>query len=335
MVVFAMNADLTTRASLNLTCMASGSPTPTIAWFRNGDPLPLDQRITVNASGTLHIANITENVDATQGGLPYHCTAMNTFGTIRSKTAIISYACELREKRGGRRRESTLEYVMVCAVFSVSDFGGFTSPSGVVTVNVTTDDDDDEMALECQVAESNPPPNIIWLGNGNPLTENRLDNQLRFLDNGRYLLIRELSPAQLNVNYQCRVTNARLHATETSPTTYTLVDNIGTNEFRIYKRLIDRTILRETTVELSYIAGAGVGISPFVLDECVRSGRTLTNNLTLTPGAGGVIRETIPRIGETIPPVADSVTFDVSCILFSGITRTPSQATISVQGMYL
>ena len=84
---------------------------------------------------------------------------------------------------------------MICAAIC-SDFGGFTGPSGVVTVNVTTADDDDEVALECQVAESNPPPNIIWLGNGNPLTENRVHNQLCFLDNGRYLLIRQLSPGR-------------------------------------------------------------------------------------------------------------------------------------------
>ena len=99
-MVFAMNADLTTQASLNLTCRASGSPTPTITWFRNGVRLSLNQRITVNANGTLHIANITENTDATREGTHYHCTAMNKFGTIRSRTANISYACELKEKGG-------------------------------------------------------------------------------------------------------------------------------------------------------------------------------------------------------------------------------------------
>ena len=99
-MVFATNADMTTLASLNLTCMASGSPTPTIAWFRDGSFLSLDQRLTVNANGTLHIANITENTDAARAGTRYHCTAMNKFGTIRSRTAILSYACELKEKRG-------------------------------------------------------------------------------------------------------------------------------------------------------------------------------------------------------------------------------------------
>ena len=229
--------------------------------------------------------------------------------------------------------ESKLQGVMICAVLSISDFGGFTGPSGVVTVNVTTDDDDDEVALECQVAESNPPPQIRWLRNGNPLTKNRLDNQLRFLDSGRYLLIRQLTTAELNVNYTCQVTNACLHATETSCTTYTLVNDIGNNEFMIYKRFIDRTVLRRTTeretrVELSYIAGAGPDISPFILDQCRRSGRTLPTNLTIVPGPG-------ETIGEIIPAVADSVTFDVTCTMFSGpVTQIPSQATITVQGMY-
>ena len=144
-----------------------------------------------------------------------------------------------------------------------------------------------------------------------------------------------MGTAQLSVNYQCEVTNARLHEMVTSLTTYNLVDNIGTNEFKIYKRLIDRTILRGTTVELSYIAGAGSGIRPFVLDECVRSGSTLATNVTLVPQAGGVISETIPRAGESIPAVGNSVTFQVRCILFNGLNPIPSQANIIVQGMCL
>ena len=132
-----------------------------------------------------------------------------------------------------------------------------------------------------------------------------------------------------------QVTNAHLHEIESSPTTYNLVNNIGTNEFKVYKRLIDRTIVRGTTVELSYIAGAGPGIIPFVLDECVRSGRTLATNVTLVSEAGGVIEETISRFGESIPSMADSLTFQVSCILFSGQACIPSQATITVQGMQL
>ena len=96
MVVFATNADMS-RASLTLNCNASGDPSPTITWYREGMPLSDDL---ILASGSLLIVNITEGVDATRGGLSYHCTATNKFGTIRSRAANVSYACELREVRG-------------------------------------------------------------------------------------------------------------------------------------------------------------------------------------------------------------------------------------------
>ena len=96
MVVFAMNADMS-RASLTLHCNASGNPSPTITWYHGGTIFS-NSRTTVIANGTLLIVNITEGVDTTRGGLPYHCTVTNKFGTIRSRTANISYACELKRR---------------------------------------------------------------------------------------------------------------------------------------------------------------------------------------------------------------------------------------------
>ena len=219
---------------------------------------------------------------------------------------------------------------MICAVLSISDFDGFDGPNGTVTVNVTTDDGDDDVALECHAQDANPPPQIRWLGNGMPLTEESTNNRLRFLDSDRYLLIRQLTTAQVNTNYQCEVTNARLHETVTSPTIYDLVPNLGSNEYMIYKKLINKTIQVGNTVEFSYIAGAGRGIMPFGLDVCERSGSTLTRDIILADDVGGVILDMVTR--EMIPQVADSVTFEVSCTLFSGANRNPSQATLTVHG---
>ena len=80
-------------ASLTLNCNASGDPPPIITWYREGTRLSSDL---VSASGSLVIADFTEGVDATRGGVSYHCTANNTFGTIRSRAANVVYACELR-----------------------------------------------------------------------------------------------------------------------------------------------------------------------------------------------------------------------------------------------
>ena len=222
--------------------------------------------------------------------------------------------------------------MLVFTVLFVLDFAGFDGPNGTVVINVTTDDGDDDVALECCVGDANPPPQIRWLGNGVPLKEDRTNNRLRFLDSGRYLLIRELTAAHVNTNYNCEVTNAHLHETILSPTTYDLDPSLGTDDFVIYKKLMNKTIMKGDTVEMSYIAGAGFAIRPFTLDECVRSGSSLTRNINLGPQVGGVIEETIPRTEDQIPSVADSVTFIVSCVLFSGKNPNPSQATLTVHG---
>ena len=225
----------------------------------------------------------------------------------------------------------------MCVALSVSDFDGFHGPSGTETVNVTTGSAAD-VALECRVRDANPPPQIRWVdGRGITLTENKANNMLRFLDNGRYLLIRQLTTAQVNTNYQCEVINARLHETVRNPTTYDLVPNLGSNNFKIYKSLINRTILVGGTVELSYIAGAGTGVNPFgLIANCQRSG-SIPSGRILLPTTGGVTSVSIPDTSrnEKIPKAADSVTFEVSCNLAAGngpLIR--SQATITVQGRW-
>ena len=225
--------------------------------------------------------------------------------------------------------------MICCAMIFVSDFDGFHGPSGTVTVNVTTGDQAD-VAIQCPVRDGNPPPQIRWVdGSGRTLTENKANNRLRFLDNGHYLLMRELTNAQVNTNYQCEVTNARLHETVRNNIMYDLVPTLGANETLIYKGLINRTILSGTTIEYSFIATAGRDVSFGLLTICERSGSTLSTPLELSLG-GGVVAETIPDIGrnEVLPPAASSVTFNVSCTLVADRQFISSKATISVQGGY-
>ena len=219
-------------------------------------------------------------------------------------------------------------------MISVSDFNGFDGPNETVNVNVTTGSlYKAAVAIECRVRDANPPPVIRWRDANGLLTEDWRNNRLRFLDKGRYLLIRELTTAQLNTTSQCEVTNALLNQLRTSPTTYALVNSVGVNEFITYKRFVNRTVLVGDFVELSYIVGAGRNITPFGFTDCQRSGSTLDSPLH-PPIFGGVIYEPIPDTfeGEQIPSVASSVTFEVSCIFVSWPQVIRIQTTITVQG---
>ena len=230
----------------------------------------------------------------------------------------------------------TLDDVMMCVVLSVSDFNGFDGPSGRVNVNVTTGSQA-AVAIECRVRDANPPPVIRWCNATGPLTE--ADNRLRFLHNGRYLLIRQLTNTQLSTTYSCEVTNALLHQTRTSPTTYALINNVGANDFMIYKRFVERTVLVEDNTgafELSYIAGAGHNFTPFGILSCQRSGDTLHADISplSLPDVGGVISAPIPdrTAGEQLPASAASVTFEVSCTFITGPQTSQIQTTLTVQG---
>ena len=202
-------------------------------------------------------------------------------------------------------------------------------------VNVTTGIRS-AVAIECRVGDANPPPIIRWHDESGPLTEVTASNRLRFLHNGRYLLINQLTTAQINTNYHCEVTNVRLHDTVRSPTTYDLVDNVGANEFITYKRFVDRTVLVNNDLQLSYIVGGGRNVTAGLF-TCQRSGDTLSSDISLLGLAhlGGVISEPIPDTpaGETIPAAAPSVTFVVSCVFITGQQpNTMVQTTITVQG---
>ena len=69
------------------------------------------------------------------------------------------------------------------------------------------------------------------------ITEVEAGNGVRFLDEGRYLYMRNLQQSNLERQYHCAVTNARLNQKITAPTRYILNDNLTMGELSDYKQI--------------------------------------------------------------------------------------------------
>ena len=66
-----------------------------------------------------------------------------------------------------------------------------------------------------------PPPVIEWVdGNGDIIADDRSTTT----NEGRYLVLSDLTTALISRTYSCRVTNVRVHSTEASAGSYMLID---------------------------------------------------------------------------------------------------------------
>ena len=138
-----------------------------------------------------------------------------------------------------------------------------------------------EVALECDVLDSKPPPQIVWRdGEGNEINEITVYTKHRFLDDRRFLYISDLQPADLALTYQCVVTNASLDRPMPAPTTYVLVDNLTCGELVDYKQIGDlRAFVVNTSIEFAYVGGRyGNGVVNGTLNQLFRYGNRVTNN---------------------------------------------------------
>ncbi len=95
------------------------------------------------------------------------------------------------------------------------------------------------VALECDFAASNPPPEVLWFANDVMVEEVTSGNRILFLEGGRYLFIQRLTAAQQMMRYHCVVNNFRDENTMPmrAPTTYTLTANLAAVEISVYKDL--------------------------------------------------------------------------------------------------
>jgi len=70
-------------------CLATGQPTPTITWRKDGDRLQEDQRHFMSKEGTLKIINPLFDDEGN-----YECVAENSAGEIVSKAALNYFGVE-------------------------------------------------------------------------------------------------------------------------------------------------------------------------------------------------------------------------------------------------
>ena len=134
-----------------------------------------------------------------------------------------------------------------------SDFDGFKQLAENTSIPVALNSD---VALECNVLDANPPPQIKWFNDQGEIQEVMQNNIVRFLDNRRYLYLRDLKSIHLEQRYYCAVTNANLSQEVSAPTRYILTGNLTQGVLMDYKQIGNLTaFVGNTSFEFAYIGG--------------------------------------------------------------------------------
>lgn len=115
-----------------------------------------------------------------------------------------------------------------------------------------------DVALECDVLDTKPPPQIKWYDDQGEIQEVKLpENRVRFLDSGRYLYLRMLNSSHLERQYYCMVINVNMSQNVSAPTRYVLTDNLIQGVLMDYKQIGDlRAFVGNTSLEFAYVGGA-------------------------------------------------------------------------------
>ena len=143
---------------------------------------------------------------------------------------------------------------------NVLDFNGFqrmaTSDNSIIEVPIPVALNSD-VALECDVLDAKPPPQIKWFDDLGEIQEDRLDNSIRFLDDRHYLYLRRLQAIHLERRYYCNITNVNLSQEVSAPTRYILIDNLTQGELIEYKQIRNHTaFVGNASFEFAYVGGA-------------------------------------------------------------------------------
>ena len=147
---------------------------------------------------------------------------------------------------------------LACMIY-IPDFNGFKrmaeSNESTVEVSIPVALNSD-VALECDVLDAKPSPQIKWYNNTGAIQEINQGNIMRFLDGGRYLYMRNLDSSHLEQQYYCVVTNVNLSLEVPAPTRYILIDNLTRGALEDYKQIGALTaFVGNTNFEFAYVGG--------------------------------------------------------------------------------
>ena len=114
-----------------------------------------------------------------------------------------------------------------------------------------------DVALECDVLDAKPPPQIKWYNDTGVIQEVvQGNNVIRFLDGGHYLYLRNLDSSHLAQRYYCAVTNVNFSQEVSAPTRYILIDNLTQGVLKDYKQIGALTaFVGDTNIEFAYVGG--------------------------------------------------------------------------------
>ncbi|TMS20257.1 Hemicentin-1, partial [Larimichthys crocea] len=176
-------------SSVNIECVATGSPPPQLNWLRNGLPLPVSSHIRLLSAG--QVLRITRTQVSDSG--TYTCVASNRAGVdnrhynlqvhgeseniTRSSNAQVNdtgrYTCVANNTAGQTSRHFNLKVLDPPRIKG----SGVPAEVSVVVNNV--------LELQCE-ASGIPTPSLTWLKDGRPLPQT---NSLRLLRGGEVLRV--------------------------------------------------------------------------------------------------------------------------------------------------
>ncbi|KAL5494484.1 hypothetical protein EMCRGX_G015825 [Ephydatia muelleri] len=304
------------RLVFNCTAGADVAPPPVVSWYRGNPPLLLSA---FRGLSILNISSAVDGVDASTGGIQYYCTASNGYGTIRSKT--------------------------VTAFIAV--FGGFQNERNATlnVENATLQSYLDTVALNCNVSGANPLSSIVWVNDLGQVVPNNGVTYV-YVEEGRYLVIRNVNATLAQRTFHCRVINALGSKTVDSRSLYKFnASGYSSTQLTIYKPLKDVTAYEgDTNVKFSLVAASlgttsiSCSISSTPISSSLPVGTQLNTQssvLAVIPGPVSV-RDSgtgvVCYVNYGLPIMVAQYTATLTVLASPALTSSPSNSLYNFQG---